>query len=350
MEFKKFMYLTATEILRRRREGQLDLKKNSRINKKWFFEAPYAAPPYIDRVWRLLILYNKNYENFCEKIWGGFIERVDPRENFQTNYFKYTQAISSLELKKDFVKPFHNLWPRYKTADEYSIDLEYNCYISSEGIPLIVQYMNKHWVEAGSQEIQIITCKNLANQWKKYHTVSSPPIGRKINVAKDSKVIHPYFKARAQTPLQILDKSLKLLFPARFMEILMNEQMIDINTANKWVLEYRKFLTMAYLTDYMISPSEQVDQVWHLHMTYTHHYRATWKTLIEKEFKHSPSEGGSSEGQKFEDIYEDTLSFYESVFTINPPADIWESTQQRFDMKNFSYRTVNLYRLAVATK
>jgi hypothetical protein len=82
-------------------------------------------------------------------------------------------------------------------------------------------------------------------------------------------------------------------------------------------------------------------------MTYTQHYRATCKTLVEHDFKHSPSEGGQSEGQKFENIYGDTLSFYKSVFTIDAPVDVWESTQQRFDMKNFSFRTVNLYRLAV---
>lgn len=127
----------------------------------------------------------------------------------------------------------------------------------------------------------------------------------------------------------------------------MNEQLIDVNTANKWILEYRKFLVMAYLTDKMISPSEQVDQVWHLHMTYTQHYRAMCRTLIEHDFKHSPSAGGGTEGQKFENIYDDTLSFYKAVFTIDAPADVWETTQQRFDMKNFSFRTVNLYRLAV---
>ena len=113
---------------------------------------------------------------------------------------------------------------------------------------------------------------NLAIQWRNEYTVSSPPIDKNIMITQDSNVPHQYFKARAQTPLQILDKSLKLLFPAKFTDNLMNEQMIDINTANKWILEYRKFLIMAYLTDNMISPSEQVDQVWHLHMTYQENF------------------------------------------------------------------------------
>eukprot|EP00344_Euplotes_crassus_P008369 CAMPEP_0197011378 /NCGR_PEP_ID=MMETSP1380-20130617/58233_1 /TAXON_ID=5936 /ORGANISM="Euplotes crassus, Strain CT5" /LENGTH=37 /DNA_ID= /DNA_START= /DNA_END= /DNA_ORIENTATION= len=34
------------------------------------------------------------------------------------------------------------------------------------------------------------------------------------------------------------------------------------------------------------------------------------ETLVEREFKHAPSSGGSAEGKKFENIYQDTLDFY----------------------------------------
>lgn len=64
MEFKKFMVLQGIEIQKRRREGSLDLKKNFKKDKKWTFTSPYTAPPYLDRVWKLLILYNSNYETY----------------------------------------------------------------------------------------------------------------------------------------------------------------------------------------------------------------------------------------------------------------------------------------------
>lgn len=89
MEFKKYMYLVATEILRRRRQGEIDLSRNFRVKNKWFFNCPYSAPPYIERVWRLVVLYNKNYEEFCDKICGGFIEKADPREDIRMNFAKY---------------------------------------------------------------------------------------------------------------------------------------------------------------------------------------------------------------------------------------------------------------------
>lgn len=207
--------------------------------------------------------------------------------------------------------------------------------------------MNQHCVEAGTQQIQVETCKNLAAQCKTEHAVVGQQPDMRISVVQGNRVNHKYFKAKAQDPTQILNKALTLIFPPRFLDNLMSEQLIDANTANKWLLEYRKYLVLAYLTDQMISPSEQVDQVWHLHMTYTQHYRATYQTLIERDFKHSPSAGGSSEGKKFQNIYGDTLDFYKAVFLMDAPTDVWESVKQRFEMKNFEFRNINLYRLAV---
>ena len=76
-------------------------------------------------------------------------------------------------------------------------------------------------------------------------------------------------------------------------------------------------MTMAALAgkDVIISPSEQVDQVWHLHMTYTDNYRQFTTDFLEKPFKHSPSAGGTSEGNKFKEIYGETLKFYREIFT-----------------------------------
>jgi len=207
--------------------------------------------------------------------------------------------------------------------------------------------MNKHCVEAATQEIQTETCKNLASQCQKDFTVAGQSIDPRITIVQGNNVNHKFFKANILTPMEILNKVLTLVLPQRLMNNLMSEQLIDINIANKWIVEYKKFLVMAYLSDSMISPSEQVDQVWHLHMTYTQHYRATCQTLLEKDFKHAPSPGGSSEGKRFEGIYQDTLDFYQEVFLVSAPEDVWESQKQRFKNKNFEYRNINLYRLAV---
>jgi hypothetical protein len=347
MEFKKFMYMQATEIRTRLSQGTLDLQRNYKKDKKWFFSSPYTASPYLDRVWRLLILYNNNYERFCQRICGGFIDREDPRENHATSFQNYYKGIEQLELKRDVMKPFHNLWPRYKNKADYITDYDYNCYVSGEAIPIIIGYMNQRTVDASSSRIETETCKNLASQCFNDHMSTSSKVDTELTVVKDRNVYHNLLQDRDQTPAEILYSVLDIVFPPKFLSNLQVEQLIDENTANKWFLEYRKYLVLAYLTKDMISPSEQVDQVWHLHMTYTQHYRATCQNILQREFKHTPSLGGSAESKKYEGVYEETLSFYKAVFLIDPPQDVWETPQQRFEMANFEFRNLNLFRLAV---
>ena len=70
LEFKKFMYLAGIEINRLKRQD-----KKGYASKEKIYECPYTPPAYIDRMWRTLILYNNNYEEFCKLVCGGVIER-----------------------------------------------------------------------------------------------------------------------------------------------------------------------------------------------------------------------------------------------------------------------------------
>ena len=140
-EFKKFIYLTALEVLTRKRERRLGKERVERTDGKFYFQSPYCAPPYIDRFWRLFILYNPNYEKFMSKLCGGFIDRDDPRENFPAAFERYQATLKALEKKKGLLKPFWNLWPKYKNIDEFMTDYEFTSYVSEEGIPQICQFM-----------------------------------------------------------------------------------------------------------------------------------------------------------------------------------------------------------------
>lgn len=91
-EFRKFMYINAVEIAKRkrnRRKGELDPNTNKIINGEWFYECPYAASPILDKVWRCLILYCDSYKDFCKVISGGFIDRVNPVENIPDAFKRY---------------------------------------------------------------------------------------------------------------------------------------------------------------------------------------------------------------------------------------------------------------------
>jgi hypothetical protein len=101
---------------------------------------------------------------------------------------------------------------------------------------------------------------------------------------------------------------------------------------NKWTdvfagrvnKEYRRFLYLAARASHPVTPSDTVDQAWHLHLIYTRHY---WEELCGKilglQLHHEPSAGGKVESSKFERQYEQTIESYQAAFGEAPPTDIW---------------------------
>lgn len=91
--------------------------------------------------------------------------------------------------------------------------------------------------------------------------------------------------------------------------------------------EYRRFLFLAVTAGHPVSPSDTIDQAWHLHLTYTRSY---WETLcgevLRQPFHHQPTRGGSGERAKFQDWYTRTLASYRAAFNELPPADLWPAS------------------------
>ncbi len=95
--------------------------------------------------------------------------------------------------------------------------------------------------------------------------------------------------------------------------------------------EYKKFVFLAVVAGHPVTPSDQVDQVWHLHLVYTHSYWGEFcPNILQMPLHHGPTRGGKSEHHKFNDWYSKTLASYESFFGQTPPIDIWPPLQIRF--------------------
>ncbi|WP_017671859.1 hypothetical protein [Blastomonas sp. AAP53] len=98
--------------------------------------------------------------------------------------------------------------------------------------------------------------------------------------------------------------------------------------------EYRRFLYLAATGTDMVTPSDQVDQAWHLHLAYTRHY---WEELcariIGRPLHHGPTAGGSAEGRKYRSLYAATLQRYRDTFGSEPPSDIWPPSDLRFGVR-----------------
>ena len=95
--------------------------------------------------------------------------------------------------------------------------------------------------------------------------------------------------------------------------------------------EYKRFVWLAMRAGHPVTPSEEVDEAWHLHLCYTRSY---WDRMggavLGKPLHHGPTEGGKKEEAKFADWYARTLESYRVHFGEKPPVDIWPPAEIRF--------------------
>ncbi|NEO31189.1 MAG: hypothetical protein F6K36_12295 [Symploca sp. SIO3C6] len=103
------------------------------------------------------------------------------------------------------------------------------------------------------------------------------------------------------------------------------------NYTQRVIDEYKKFAFLAVVAGHLVTPSEQIDQVWHMHLIYTQSYWGEFcPKVLQMQLHHSPTRGGSDEDRTFKGWYNKTLASYKYFFGYTPPADIWPPTQIRF--------------------
>ena len=95
--------------------------------------------------------------------------------------------------------------------------------------------------------------------------------------------------------------------------------------------EYKKFLYLASISNVPATPSDIVDQVWHLHLTFTRSYWADLcQGVLGRPLHHGPTKGGAAEDAKYVDQYERTLALYRTEFGAEPPPEFWPDRHKRF--------------------
>ncbi len=134
-----------------------------------------------------------------------------------------------------------------------------------------------------------------------------------------------------------------------FTRRLAREQAWTLAHARLAIEEYRRFCFLALATGQAVTPSEDVDAIWHLHLTYSRDYWDVWcAKVLRRRLHHDPTEGGPAEARKFREQYATTLKLYESWFGLSPEA-IWPSSQQRFATRP-RFRTVDTRRVVILPK
>ena len=116
----------------------------------------------------------------------------------------------------------------------------------------------------------------------------------------------------------------------------------SLHYTDKVIEEYKKFVFLAVVAGHPVSPSDQVDQAWHLHLTYTRSY---WEEfcpkILQTSLHHEPTRGGLSEKIKFDELYSKTLESYRQFFDQSPPLNIWSRPKDRFG-RDLYFQRVNI--------
>ena len=116
-----------------------------------------------------------------------------------------------------------------------------------------------------------------------------------------------------------------------FADRLARENGWSVAYAERVAREYKRFAILAIVAGHPVTPSEDVDQAWHLHLTYTRSYWDRFcQATLRSPLHHNPTEGGVTEHAKFFEWYTNTLSTYQQIWHERPPNDIWPSPTQRF--------------------
>ena len=104
---------------------------------------------------------------------------------------------------------------------------------------------------------------------------------------------------------------------------LAEEQGWTLGYARAVVAEYRRFLVLTQVAGQPVSPSHDVDEAWHLHLSRTTDYERVCREAFGRFLHHEPAGPAHAEVERHRDMYRDTLRTYRRVFGRAAPASIW---------------------------
>lgn len=94
--------------------------------------------------------------------------------------------------------------------------------------------------------------------------------------------------------------------------------------ARRAVAEYRRFVYLGMVSDFPVTPSKVIDQVWHEHQLFTQAYRRFCDEILGRHFDHHPELIPADEQlANYEAQYRGTLALYRKEFNQDPSPDIW---------------------------
>ena len=343
-EFKKFMFLIALDILETKRKGDFhaqDIEEDKRLNKV-FYVSPYSPPYFIDLVWRFLIQEGKIYSDFCNSIWGGYIDRPNPNVDHKSTLTRYESARLKLEELDGLIKPYWGLWPSLTSTDQLTIDYDHDMlFHTKEKVNQLLELADKV-KEQAIDEFQIVVVKHFIEDWRNGQLHNLEDL-EEVYFDEDAD-ISKYCKRKGIRHSEIYHKLEDFEFHPEFISSIWKMFMLSREAGNKFIAEYKNFLFMYYLTEWKWAPSFEIDCFWDLHYASTKDYRKFCYDIF-GEFLPSKNYDYNEKGIKRRTKdYQLSLEFYEVLFGSEPNEILWESAVDLTINSKNGFQHVNLFK------
>jgi len=184
-----------------------------------------------------------------------------------------------LDMYKRSLKlvPFHNCWPKYQNTDEFYNDFVYTVWASPTTINNFKNYLNSVQIQPGTINAQMLieNSKKIKSDYQRQFPpeCQGRPNGAPTTINMAPVIQHPFLKT--QDPNwrgQALHRVMNEYLPFNFDQYVSQELMVSLDQAQDMIFEYRRFMLLYGLTTFKLYPSEQIEKVWLIHMSFSPNY------------------------------------------------------------------------------
>lgn len=238
--------------------------------------------------WRVFILHNEAYTQFCTEFVGGYVDRTEVRENGASSYEKYKLCLKRLESEDEVLKPFYNLWPEYTSANQYELDFQHVCVANKRELWEMIKELKEKIDNEPIKKFKIpylcllvdtVARKDIrktqgSDEYEVYEELEEV-------VNEDKDITHNLFAPKTDVSvMEFYSTDFLITNPKTLASVIAKERLIGLRAANQWVKEYKKFLTLVAFSKKAVLPSKIVMYVWGVHQGYTRDYREMVNTYF----------------------------------------------------------------------
>lgn len=252
------------------------------------------------------------------------------------------------------------MWPEYETYDDFLFEMQSPViWISMKQKNEFLRYVTSQYAEMKQADpsrsitdMSTEICKKymeILDQQSKAKDAEIEEVDGELKLRELGDQLPETAKPELKNFIQKKVNQMNAMqIPQSVYEHLEAKHMMTPKQSKRYVTEYKKYLTCAMASKIAVTPSEQTDLVWHTHLCTNRVYPIQMAKVMFKKrlgrFDHGPTKGGNAQGILFTEQYTRTLEIYRYLFG-NPPDDIWEPLERRFEPTLFCLFHVDLRRL-----